>query len=572
MSVRFRALLRWTAVLCAAACLSLAPRHALAWQFGQPVLKQDLPRSDSDNHPLHPLHEIDDAMIRLPLAARSARRWRCGRSAGARRRACPRSSRRRSSSPSSAPSIMLVVGASLARAFGIVGAANLIRYRSKIDDPKDAVVMLCALAVGLASGVGLYALAVFSTAFLIVALWVIESFEPEASSSSTSRSKPERQTDELRPKLEGDPASLQARVRAEGVGGRGAELRGRACRSTSTRSRHERDPAAGPRRARRGRVDRDEGEKQIGAAVKLIIQPDDGVTPLVQAVKRAKKTIDIVIFRFDRPELEKALAAAVARGVVVRALIAHTNRGGEKTLRKLELRLLEAGVTVARTADDLTRYHGKMMIVDDVLHVYGFNYTRLDIEQQPQLRHRHPRQALVKEASALFEADSTTAALHAGERSAGREPRDLARDPDGLHQARKEAAADLRRQGQRQPDRPRAAGAREGRRRDPRDRQAGEGAQGRARRGSWRTCACTCGPSSATARRRSSAARACASWSSTAGARSASIVTDSRIAKKVAAVFEADWTESGGAAKDTKDTADEKDTADSTGEPVSAAR
>jgi uncharacterized membrane protein YhiD involved in acid resistance len=73
--------------------------------------------------------------------------------------------------------IMLVVGASLARAFGIVGAANLIRYRSKIDDPKDAVVMLCALAVGLASGVGLYPLAVFSTAFLVLALGIIESFE-----------------------------------------------------------------------------------------------------------------------------------------------------------------------------------------------------------------------------------------------------------------------------------------------------------------------------------------------------------------------------------------------------------
>ena len=80
---------------------------------------------------------------------------------------------------------MLVVGASLARAFGIVGAANLIRYRSKIEDPKDAVVMLCALAVGLASGVGLYALAVFSTVFLVGALWVIESFEPKARSCST---------------------------------------------------------------------------------------------------------------------------------------------------------------------------------------------------------------------------------------------------------------------------------------------------------------------------------------------------------------------------------------------------
>ena len=50
--------------------------------------------------------------------------------------------------------IMLVVGASLARAFGIAGAANLIRYRAKIEDPKDAVVMLSALAVGLAAGVG----------------------------------------------------------------------------------------------------------------------------------------------------------------------------------------------------------------------------------------------------------------------------------------------------------------------------------------------------------------------------------------------------------------------------------
>ena len=64
--------------------------------------------------------------------------------------------------------IMLVVGASLARAFGIVGAANLIRYRSKIDDPKDAGVMLCCLAVGLAAGVGLLALAAFSTVFLVV--------------------------------------------------------------------------------------------------------------------------------------------------------------------------------------------------------------------------------------------------------------------------------------------------------------------------------------------------------------------------------------------------------------------
>ena len=141
--------------------------------------------------------------------------------------------------------------------------------------------------------------------------------------------------------------------------------------------------------------------------MKLIIQPNDGVTPLVQAVRGAKKTIDIVIFRFDRAELEKALEAAVARGVVVRALIAHTNRGGEKILRKLELRLLDAGVTVARTADDLPRYHGKMMIVDDTLHVFGFNYTKLDIEKSRSFGISTTDETLVKEAQALFEADST---------------------------------------------------------------------------------------------------------------------------------------------------------------------
>lgn len=75
--------------------------------------------------------------------------------------------------------VMLIVGASLARAFGIVGAANLIRYRAKIDDPKDAVVMLATLSLGLACGVELYGLAAFATVFILGVLWVVESLEPE---------------------------------------------------------------------------------------------------------------------------------------------------------------------------------------------------------------------------------------------------------------------------------------------------------------------------------------------------------------------------------------------------------
>jgi hypothetical protein len=77
----------------------------------------------------------------------------------------------------------------------------LIRYRSKIDDPKDAVVMLGALAVGLASGVGLYALGAFSTAFLVLLLGIIESFEKGVKKFDLTVKVGDR-TDELRHKIE----------------------------------------------------------------------------------------------------------------------------------------------------------------------------------------------------------------------------------------------------------------------------------------------------------------------------------------------------------------------------------
>src|SRR4029079_13080268 len=114
--------------------------------------------------------------------------------------------------------------------------------------------------------------------------------------------------------------------------------------------------------------------------MKLIVQPDAGIAPIITAIKQARKWVDILIFRLDRPEIARPLREAVARGVRVRALPAHQNRGGTKSLRKLEMQLLEAGVTVSRTADDLVRYHGKMVIIDGkFLHVYGFNFTALDI-------------------------------------------------------------------------------------------------------------------------------------------------------------------------------------------------
>ena len=203
MSV-LHAIRRTSVIVCVALWLAAAPAAAFAVAQAEDLPRQTpaaQPRNDTDTHPLHPLHEIDDALIRLPLAA----------ALGAALALRPK----RKGTPPRMPAviqtqiilavvgavIMLVVGASLARAFGIVGAANLIRYRSKIDDPKDAVVMLCALAVGLASGVGLYALSIFSTAFLMVALGVIESFE-KGTKRYDLTIKAGDQTDEMRPRIE----------------------------------------------------------------------------------------------------------------------------------------------------------------------------------------------------------------------------------------------------------------------------------------------------------------------------------------------------------------------------------
>jgi uncharacterized membrane protein YhiD involved in acid resistance len=62
--------------------------------------------------------------------------------------------------------------------------------------------MLCSLAVGLAAGVGLYLLAAFSTAFLVGALWIIESFEPEALKHFELSVKTEKRRDDLRTAIE----------------------------------------------------------------------------------------------------------------------------------------------------------------------------------------------------------------------------------------------------------------------------------------------------------------------------------------------------------------------------------
>jgi uncharacterized membrane protein YhiD involved in acid resistance len=183
------------ALLLSAASPALA-QFPPAGQAAEPAVPAAIPE-----HSMHLLHDLDAALIALPLATLlgTALAFRP----------------RRRGTPLRKPAViqtqiilaivgavvMLVVGASLARAFAVVGAASLVRYRAKIDDPKDAGVMLCSLAIGLGAGVGLYALVTFSTAFMLVVMWVIESLEPQTKRGFELHVKT-KDTSALRPAIE----------------------------------------------------------------------------------------------------------------------------------------------------------------------------------------------------------------------------------------------------------------------------------------------------------------------------------------------------------------------------------
>jgi len=78
-----------------------------------------------------------------------------------------------------AAALMIIVGDNAARAFGIFAAVSLVRFRTNIRDPKEITVLLISLALGLASGVGRWDLAVILTLFALIVLWLLEWREPQ---------------------------------------------------------------------------------------------------------------------------------------------------------------------------------------------------------------------------------------------------------------------------------------------------------------------------------------------------------------------------------------------------------
>ncbi|MGJ8662813.1 MAG: DUF4956 domain-containing protein [Marinicella sp.] len=72
--------------------------------------------------------------------------------------------------------VMMVIGNSLTRAFALVGALSIIRFRTVVKDTKDTAYVFMALAVGMAAGTANYFIALYATLFLSAIAWVLYKF------------------------------------------------------------------------------------------------------------------------------------------------------------------------------------------------------------------------------------------------------------------------------------------------------------------------------------------------------------------------------------------------------------
>lgn len=86
--------------------------------------------------------------------------------------------------------MVIVIGESVARAFGVVGLGSFIRFRTTVEDPLDGAVLLVLLAIGMSVGVGAYSSAAFFGAFFYIIIWILSNINvPERIKGKKNKTK-----------------------------------------------------------------------------------------------------------------------------------------------------------------------------------------------------------------------------------------------------------------------------------------------------------------------------------------------------------------------------------------------
>lgn len=138
----------------------------------------------------------------------------------------------------------------------------------------------------------------------------------------------------------------------------------------------------------------------------LLVLPDDTVTPVLDAIRGAKKSIRIKMFLFSHPELLEAVIEAKKRGVDVRVMLNPARRSGKSENAAAYKALKAAGLQVIDSNPDFEVTHEKSMVVDEeVAYIKSFNWEPKNLTDTRDYAVVTSHAAEVAEVIRCFDAD-----------------------------------------------------------------------------------------------------------------------------------------------------------------------
>jgi anti-anti-sigma factor len=126
-------------------------------------------------HPLFELAKLIAAAVIGMLVTVVHRQYR----AGAERQTNPAMDQAQVLLCISGAMMMIIIGNNLARAFGIAGAASIIRFRTPVEDARDITILFLLMGLGMAAGLGALAVAGLGTLFLCAMIPLLNMFSAE---------------------------------------------------------------------------------------------------------------------------------------------------------------------------------------------------------------------------------------------------------------------------------------------------------------------------------------------------------------------------------------------------------
>ena len=115
----------------------------------------------------------------------------------------------------------------------------------------------------------------------------------------------------------------------------------------------------------RERSAKKKSEETPAGPLALITEPDDGMAPVIDMIRRAARSVDLVIYELDDPQIEAALADDAARGVAVRVILSAGYGGASSTVNRPAYDFLRGhSVPVRWSPGYFSLTHEKALIVD----------------------------------------------------------------------------------------------------------------------------------------------------------------------------------------------------------------